>query len=116
MSSDAKKNGKEEGGGEEEDTRTTAQRRIVLDIACAVLPQLSVEQLTTLFREVIEPILIDPHPSSRLLQKKAYKLLHAVFEHRVHDVQLFFPRIAGAMALGRQHLTISGMKMRLRCL
>lgn len=99
-----------------DDLRATAQRRIVLDIACAVLPQLSVSQLMTLLGEVIEPILTDPHPSSRLLQKKAYKLLHAVFENRVQDVQRCLPRIAGIMARGRQHLTISGMKMRLRCL
>ncbi|ORC91599.1 ribosomal rRNA-processing protein 12 [Trypanosoma theileri] len=94
----------------------TGKRRMVLDISCAVVSQISAEHVEKLFNDIIEPVLMDPAPESRLLQKKAYKLLYAMFEHRIKEIFPMFPRIAGILAVGRQHLTISGTKMRLRCL
>ncbi|RNF11101.1 ribosomal rRNA-processing protein 12 [Trypanosoma rangeli] len=97
-------------------TPLTGKRRMILDISCAVIAQLPVEHVVTLFNDIIEPVLMDPAPESRLLQKKAYKLLFAMFEHRIKDIFQLFPRIAGLLTVGRQHVTISGIKMRLRCL
>lgn len=94
----------------------TGKRRMVLDISCAVISKLPVEHVVTLFNDIIEPVLVDPAPESRLLQKKAYKLLFSMFEHRIKDIFPLFPRIAGLLAVGRQNLTISGTKLRLRCL
>lgn len=94
----------------------SSKRRMILDIACAIVPQLSAEDILRLFNDVIEPVLQDPTPDSRLLQKKAYKLLLSMFEHRVKDLHSFLPRIIGILSIGRQYVTISGMKMRLRCL
>ncbi|CAJ1033834.1 NUC173 domain containing protein, putative [Leishmania lindenbergi] len=93
-----------------------SKRRVILDIACAVVPQLSSEHVMTLFRDLIEPILMDPTPESRLLQKKAYKLLYAMFEHRIKDIFPVLQRILGLLSISRQHVTISGLKMRIRCL
>ncbi|KAF8283912.1 putative NUC173 domain containing protein [Trypanosoma cruzi] len=97
-------------------TPLTGKRRMVLDISCAVISQLPAVHVETLFNDFIEPVLMDPVPESRLLQKKAYKLLFAMFEHRMKDIFPLFPRIAGLLTVGRQHITISGIKMRLRCL
>ncbi|RNF17952.1 ribosomal rRNA-processing protein 12 [Trypanosoma conorhini] len=97
-------------------TPLTGKRRMVLDISCAVIAQLPAEHVVTLFNDIIEPVLMDPAPESRLLQKKAYKLLFAMFEHRIKDIFPLFPRIAGVLTVGRQNVTISGIKMRLRCL
>lgn len=95
----------------------SSKRRMILDIACAITPQLSQEDITHLFNDVIEPVLMDPTPeNSRILQKKAYKLLLAMFEHRVKDLFSFLPSVLRILSVGRQHVTISGMKMRLRCL
>lgn len=94
----------------------SSQRRMILDIACAVIPQLSSADILRLFDDVIEPVLMDPNPESRLLQKKAYKLLLSMFEYRVKDLFPFLPRVIGILSVGREHVTISGMKMRLRCL
>lgn len=94
----------------------TSKRRVILDIACAVVPQLSAEHVSTLYEDIIEPVLMDPAPESRLLQKKAYKLLFAMFEHRIKDIFPLMQRILGLLSLGRQHVTISGLKMRIRCL
>ncbi|KAG5469537.1 hypothetical protein LSCM1_02760 [Leishmania martiniquensis] len=94
----------------------TSKRRVILDIACAVVPQLSSEHVMTLFQDIIEPVLMDPAPESRLLQKKAYKLLYAIFEHRIKDIFPVLQRILGLLSLSRQHVTISGLKMRIRCL
>ncbi|KEG14114.1 ribosomal rRNA-processing protein 12 [Trypanosoma grayi] len=92
------------------------KRRMILDISCAVVVQLPTEHVVALFNDIIEPVLLDPAPNSRLLQKKAYKLLYAMFEHRIKDIFPLFPRVAGLLTVGRQHVTISGTKMRLRCL
>lgn len=94
----------------------SSKRRMVLDIACAIVPQLSAEDITQLFGDVIEPVIMDPTPESRLLQKKAYKLLLSIFEHRVKDILNLLPRVIGLLSVGRQFVTISAMKMRLRCL
>ncbi|KAH9593153.1 putative domain NUC173 [Trypanosoma melophagium] len=94
----------------------TGKRRMVLDISCAIVSQISAEHIEKLFNDIIEPVLMDPAPESRILQKKAYKLLYAMFEHRIKEIFPMFPRIAGILTVGRQHLTISGTKMRLRCL
>eukprot|EP00796_Vickermania_ingenoplastis_P008419 gene8419-5899_t len=94
----------------------SSKRRMILDIACAIVPQLSSDDIVRLFDDVIEPVLQDPNPDSRLLQKKAYKLLLSMFEHRVKDLFPFLNRVVGILSVGRQHVTISGMKMRLRCL
>lgn len=98
-------------------TLLSSKRRMILDIACAIVPQLSQDDIARLFTDVIEPVLMDPTPEhSRLLQKKAYKLLLAMFEHRVKDLFPFLTSVVGILSVGRQHVTISGMKMRLRCL
>ncbi|KAG8347409.1 ribosomal rRNA-processing protein 12 [Trypanosoma vivax] len=94
----------------------TTKRRMILDIACTVVGQLQNEHLERLFDDIIEPVLLDPAPESRLLQKKAYKLLYSMLEHRSKDVFPLFPRIAGILSVGRQHITVSGIKMRLRCI
>ncbi|EPY24775.1 ribosomal rRNA-processing protein 12 [Angomonas deanei] len=93
-----------------------AKRRMVLDIACAVVSELPTENLQKLYNEVIEPVLMDPAPESRQLQKKAYKLLHSMFEHRIKDIFPMLSQIIGLLSIGRQHVTISGIKMRIRCL
>ncbi|KAG5469886.1 hypothetical protein CUR178_02028 [Leishmania enriettii] len=103
-------------GGKGCNTPLTSKRCVILDIACAVVPNLSSEHVMTLFQEIIEPVLMDPAPESRLLQKKAYKLLYAVFEHRIKDVFPVLQRILGLLSVSRQHVTISGLKMRIRCL
>lgn len=95
----------------------SSKRRMILDIACAIVPQLSVEDISRLFQDVIVPVLSDATPEhSRLLQKKAYKLLLATFEHRIQDLSPFLAQVDEILSKGRQHVTISGMKMRLRCL
>nr|CCC94842.1 unnamed protein product [Trypanosoma congolense IL3000] len=94
----------------------SGKRRMILDIACVVVGQLEHEHLVKLFDEIIEPVLMDPAPESRLLQKKAYKLPYCMFEHRSKDIFPLFPRISGILAVGRQNVTISGIKMRLRCI
>lgn len=105
--------------GETEDGAVSAQvsshRRVVLDIACAICAQLNVEHLHKVFETIVEPVLSDPSPTSRLLQKKAYKLLYAMFEHRIKDMYPLFSRVMGLLAVGQQHVTISGLKMRIRC-
>ncbi|CAC9533849.1 conserved hypothetical protein [Leishmania infantum JPCM5] len=93
-----------------------SKRRVILDIACAVVPQLSPENVMTLFQDIIEPVLMDPAPESRLLQKKAYKLLYAMFEHRIKDIFPVLQRVLGLLSVSRQHVTVSGLKMRIRCL
>lgn len=98
------------------DVPLTSKRRMVLDIACAVVAQLPPEYIQALFNDIVEPVLMDPAPESRLLQKKAYKLLFSMFEYRVKDIFPFFSRIVGLLSVGRQHVTISGIKMRLKCL
>lgn len=103
-------------GGKTGNAPLTAKRRMILDIACAVVPQLSLEHLTTLLRKIIEPVLEDPSPDSRLLQKKAYKLLYCMFEHRIRDVFPLFREIASSLSVGRFSISISGVKMRVRCL
>ncbi|EPY30587.1 ribosomal rRNA-processing protein 12 [Strigomonas culicis] len=102
--------------GKAGDAPLTSKRRMVLDIACAVVAQLPPAYILALFNDIVEPVLMDPAPESRLLQKKAYKLLFSMFEHRVRDIFPFFPRIVGLLSVGRQHVTISGIKMRLKCL
>ncbi|EAN79222.1 hypothetical protein, conserved [Trypanosoma brucei brucei TREU927] len=94
----------------------TGKRRMILDIACAVVEQLEKEHLVKLFDDIIEPVLMDPAPESRLLQKKAYKLLYSMFEFRSKDIFPLFTRISGILSVGRQNVTISGIKMRLRCI
>ncbi|GET92009.1 hypothetical protein, conserved [Leishmania tarentolae] len=103
-------------GGKAGNAPLTSKRRVILDIACAVVPQLSPENVMTLFQDVIEPVLMDPAPESRLLQKKAYKLLYAMFEHRIKDIFPVLQRVLGLLSVSRQHVTISGLKMRIRCL
>ncbi|KPA81047.1 hypothetical protein ABB37_04414 [Leptomonas pyrrhocoris] len=103
-------------GSKKNNAPLTSKRRVILDIACAVVPQLSPEHVTTLYADIIEPVLMDPAPESRLLQKKAYKLLFAMFEHRIRDIFPLMHRILGLLSVGRQHVTISGLKMRIRCL
>ncbi|KAK7201340.1 NUC173 domain containing protein [Novymonas esmeraldas] len=103
-------------GGRSGNAPLTSKRRVILDVACAVVPQLSSEHVMTLFQDIIEPVLMDPAPESRLLQKKAYKLLYAMFEHRIKDIFPVVQRILGLLSVGRQHVTISGLKMRIRCL
>lgn len=104
------------GGSKKNGAPLTSKRRVILDIACAVVPQLSTEHVRTLYEDIIEPVLMDPAPESRLLQKKAYKLLFAMFENRVKDIFPLMQRILGLLSVGRQHVTISGLKMRIRCL
>jgi ribosomal RNA-processing protein 12 len=104
------------GGSKKNNAPLTSKRRVILDIACAVVPQLSAEHVMTLYEDIIEPVLMDPAPESRLLQKKAYKLLFAMFEHRIKDIFPLMQRILGLLSVGRQHVTISGLKMRIRCL
>ncbi|KPI89852.1 hypothetical protein ABL78_1021 [Leptomonas seymouri] len=103
-------------GSKKNNAPLTSKRRVILDIACAVVPQLSTEHVVTLYEDIIEPVLMDPAPESRLLQKKAYKLLFAIFENRVKDIFPLMERILGLLSVGRQHVTISGLKMRIRCL
>lgn len=97
-------------------TPLTSKRRMILDIACVVVSQLPSEHVLTLFEQIIEPVLMDPAPESRLLQKKAYKLLFSMFENRMKDIFPLLQRVLGLLSVGRQHVTISGMKMRIRCL
>ncbi|KAG5495228.1 hypothetical protein JKF63_02283 [Porcisia hertigi] len=103
-------------GSKAKNAPLTSKRRVILDVACAVVPQLSSEHVMTLFQDIIEPVLMDPAPESRLLQKKAYKLLYAMFEHRIKDMFPVLQRILGLLSISRQHVTISGLKMRIRCL
>lgn len=93
----------------------SSHRRVVLDIACAIIGQLEPQHILTIFETIIEPVLSDPSPTSRILQKKAYKLLYAMFEHRIKDIYPLFSRIMGLLAVGQQHVTVSGLKMRIRC-
>mmetsp|Transcript_32710 Transcript_32710/g.37886 ORF Transcript_32710/g.37886 Transcript_32710/m.37886 type:complete len:1233 (-) Transcript_32710:131-3829(-) len=93
----------------------TTHRRVVLDIACAIISQLDLNSLTSIYETIVEPVLSDPAAINRLLQKKAYKLLFVMFEHRVKDIYPLFPRIMSLLAVGQQHVTISGLKMRIRC-
>lgn len=99
----------------ENNAQVTSHRRVVLDIACAICAQLSVEHLHKVFETIVEPVLSDPSPNSRILQKKAYKLLYAMFEHRIKDMYPLFARVMGLLAVGQQHVTVSGLKMRIRC-
>ncbi|CCW67832.1 unnamed protein product [Phytomonas sp. Hart1] len=57
--------------GNRSSTALTSRSRMVLDIACAVVPQPQLEHPTTFFNDVIDPVLMDPMPESRLLQKKS---------------------------------------------
>ncbi len=100
----------------EEEHYISPKRRMILSIASAVIPQLSTEHLEALLTTLVEPVLSDPSPTSRLLQKKAYKLLYAMFEHRMKDIFPHFTRVMQLLVVSQQHVTVSGIKMRIKCL
>lgn len=98
------------------DKTFTAKRRVILDITCALVKQLPAENLMVVLNRIVEPVLSDTSIEQRLLQKKAYKLLYSIFEHRLKDVLPELPRIISLLSAGQQHVTVSSLKMRVRCL
>lgn len=97
------------------DSKLPAKRRIVLDIAAAMISQLPAKHLEALFTQVIEPVLMD-RTAHRILQKKAYKLFYGIFEHRLTDMRSLLPRMNRLIVEGQQTVSVSGIKLRLKCL
>eukprot|EP00658_Telonema_sp_P-2_P081207 TRINITY_DN8270_c0_g1_i3.p1 TRINITY_DN8270_c0_g1~~TRINITY_DN8270_c0_g1_i3.p1 ORF type:complete len:1124 (-),score=391.12 TRINITY_DN8270_c0_g1_i3:77-3448(-) len=98
------------------DKTFTAKRRVILDITCALVKQLPTEDLMMVLNRIVDPVLSDTSIEQRLLQKKAYKLLYSIFELRLKDVINELPRIIALLSAGQQHVTVSSLKMRVRCL
>eukprot|EP00743_Colponemidia_sp_Colp-15_P014591 GILK01017326.1.p1 GENE.GILK01017326.1~~GILK01017326.1.p1 ORF type:complete len:590 (-),score=73.68 GILK01017326.1:5-1774(-) len=93
-----------------------AKRRVILDIACAITEQLPAESLLTIFSTIIVPVLSEPTLEQRLLQKKSYKLLYSMMEHRLRDLLPILSQIMELLKASQQHVTVSGLKMRVKCL
>lgn len=94
----------------------SSKRRVVLDIAYAIAGQLTLEHVESVYNNIVEPVLSDTSLQNRLLQKKAYKLLFALFDKRLKDILPFMPRIVNLLTVGQHHVTVSGLKMRVKCL
>ena len=104
------------GGNLDGDKTMNAKRRVILDIACAITEQLPAESLLAIFNGIIAPVLSEPTLEQRLLQKKSYKLLFSMMEHRLKDLVPIMSQIMDLLRAGQQHVTVSGLKMRVKCL
>eukprot|EP00758_Cryptobia_borreli_P002057 Tbor_TRINITY_DN2749_c0_g1::TRINITY_DN2749_c0_g1_i1::g.15213::m.15213/K14794/RRP12; ribosomal RNA-processing protein 12 len=102
-----------EGAG---DTSIMSKRRVILDITSVLVKQLPTESIIIIYDKIVEPVLKMSNMEHRLLQKKAYKLLYAIFEHRLKDMLHVVPRMIDLLASGQQNVTVSSLKMRVKCL
>jgi ribosomal RNA-processing protein 12 len=92
------------------------QRRVVLDIAVGIVPQLDESFLPGLVQVAISSINPSDGQVSAALQKKGYRLLLNLFEHRLAEIAAGLEGIISAITNGREHATAPAMKLRLRCL
>ena len=122
-------------GAAGEGPKMNEKRRFVLDLAGEVIPQLPTEHVIALLEQVVIPVLeeTDDVPAGtdddqalsvrqqirqvdRAMQKKCYRLLKDMFQHRLSDMMPQLGRVERLLIAGQVPCLAGSLKLRLACL